>query len=83
MIRQIKFLPVKHGGFIDTGLWGGLGLGGSHVYLGFKPAGGRKLEGWLVFAVNPAEKHHPKRVATGAELTRRQASIAKARAARS
>ena len=82
MKRQIRFLYVKNGGFVDLGRWGSLGLGGDHIYIGFKATGGRKLEGWMVFACNPGAAAKPKRLVEGPGLKPKQDAMAGARSAR-
>jgi hypothetical protein len=57
MTGEIRFIPVKHGGRFDTGgnlgIWG---VSGDHRIIGFKPAPGRKREGWLVVLINDKHK---------------------------
>jgi hypothetical protein len=56
MEGRVQFIPVKHGGGLDTGNLGIFGVSGNHKYLGFKPAPGRKREGWLVVLVTDTGK---------------------------
>jgi hypothetical protein len=56
MRRTAKFIWIENGSVVETGDWGALGISGWHKLVGFKPAPGKKIGGWLVFMVAPLDK---------------------------
>ncbi len=54
--KRIRFIPVKNGDLMDIGDLGIVGVSGKNKYLGFKPAPGRKLAGWIVVALDEEDK---------------------------
>ncbi len=63
MIRTVKFIPINHGSKIDLGDIGYAGISGKHKILGFKPAPGKKREGWIVVLVRDGAGDKPRRIA--------------------
>ena len=61
MTKTVRFIPIKHGDQIDLGDLGIFGISGTNKYLGFKPAGGRKLAGWMVVALGDINQPHKRR----------------------
>lgn len=59
--RLVKFIPIKHGDVIDMGDSGMVGVSGSHKIIGFKPAPGKALGGWLVMLIDPTRKATPQK----------------------
>ena len=69
---KVKFLWVENGSEVSVGKGiGYLGVSAAHKLVGFKPAPGRKVGGWLVILVNTnrvyggaaPKSHKPKKAA--------------------
>ena len=60
--KTIRFIPIKNGDAIEIGDLGIFGVSGKNKYLGFKPAGGRKLQGWLVVALGDPSSERPRKL---------------------
>jgi len=59
--RIVRFIWVENGTEVDLGDTGIPGVSGAHKLVGFKPAPGRKVGGWLVVLINqqsPKNKPH-------------------------
>lgn len=55
-----RFIWIENGTEVDLGDTGIPGVSGAHKLVGFKPAPGRKVGGWLVVLVNQqAQKSKP------------------------
>lgn len=48
MKGKVVFIPIRHGVEVEVNDLGIFGVSGTNKYLGFKPRGGAKREGWLV-----------------------------------
>jgi hypothetical protein len=60
MRRVAKFVWIENDSVVETGDWGALGISGWHKLVGFKPAPGNRIGGWLVFMTAPLENESPR-----------------------
>lgn len=57
--KVARFIWIENGTAVDLGDSGIPGVSGSHKLVGFKPAPGRKVGGWLVVLVDKQSPNKP------------------------